>query len=253
MRPKTPETPTLLALAVVALLAAAILLAGCEDSTTPQPPKICFDLKVQRSEDCGLEISMLIEPSCAARDSAYARSLKARHDFDNDGTWDTGFWSMFPFQIIEPINLPRNVWVVRSEVLKANGDTIVVESSLDLPEWMPSPPDIIAAHCGLSDAPVDTLPVGRGWTFYSRAVHWMNSSPGPAIARYYIDGEIFHEIFVGFDHPLEVGCHFSGKSHPGFSEPGTHELKVVWDVDNIIEETDEDNNEIVKTLVVVPE
>ena len=81
----------------------------------------------------------------------------------------------------------------------------------------------------------------------------MNSSPGPAITRYYIDDEIVHETYVGFDNPLDPGCHFSGHGRPGFLEAGTHELKVVWDVENILAETNEENNEIVKTLVVVPE
>lgn len=239
-------------LAALALLLAAHGLFGCGDSTDPGDGRVCFEPRLEMSGDCGLKITMLVAPACNAGCSFSSGSLLARHDFDNDGQWDTEYLPLVDQPIFDHITLPTDVWVVRSEVRNTDGSTYVVESSLDLPASVPSPPDIIAAQGGIGDGPSATIRVGQGWTFSSRAVHWMNSGPGGAIVRYYVDGAVVYEGYVGLENPLDPGCVFRGISQPAFTTAGTHELKVVWDVTNVVAETNETNNEIVQTLVVAP-
>ncbi|HPF71225.1 MAG TPA: hypothetical protein PLQ13_11185, partial [Candidatus Krumholzibacteria bacterium] len=152
------------AFALGALLVAALPFAGCDDSSDPSDGTICFQPRIEKSDACGLRFSMLVAPACAAADGFYSASLQVRHDFDNDGTWDTGYLPLEEVPIFDPITLPVDVWVVRSEVLYAGGSTEIIESSLDLPDWAPTPPDIIAAFGGYTDQPIDTVRVGVPWT-----------------------------------------------------------------------------------------
>lgn len=248
--------------AVVTALGTPMTLTGCGDSGLPSgdttPPEAEISLSIGRwNATCPLVVWFNINPMGSTDDVTDRDALKVRWDFDNDGTWDTGY-EQISLREHEPNPLPIGFWSVRCEVSDQAGNASVVADTIPLPTWLPEPPDIVAGDLtvflpGDFGAPMDTLTVGQGFDLSINRRDWL--VPGGETIRLEIrfDGVRTRDLWSATHYPHFRHCESVGVYlDAGFATPGLHEISCVIDADDDLAETDESNNLAVRGIVVVP-
>ncbi len=246
------------ALAALALLACA----SCGDDPGPRPdtigPVIDVTLSVRRTGDwCPAMASFRLNPMGSSDDVTDRDDLQARWDVEGDGTWDSGFLPLAVLDGIAFSTLPSGAWNVRGEVRDLAGNVTVYEGALDLPDWVPRDPDIIAGAVWLrlpvgNWAPIDTVESGRDFTISALRRDWVSTPDRPFRTRFYVDDTLVAEHGSVTSYPDPYGCpNPTTVVFGGIDAPGLHEIRIVYDADNEIAETDEGNNVAVRTVFVL--
>jgi hypothetical protein len=246
------------------LCAVVALAASCSSSTDPQrdqvPPVADVSVSVvpsSASQTACPAIGVFRMNPMGSRDDVTPRDeLLVRWDFENDGVWDTDF-EQLSVRLAQPRPLPVDQWTVRCEVKDQAGNARVLERTLELPEWLPVPDDVIAGTATVyalaSPLTVaDTLRVGQPYGVSIGHREWMSTSGLPLTVAVYIDGTLARSTVTTTSYPNAQCCRGAGVAiSGGITEAGLHEVRVVLDADGSIAESNEDNNTAVTSIVVV--
>ncbi len=237
-------------------------LASCSSSTTPDadttPPEISLYLNVIRFESsCPMMVGFSIQPRGVSDDESAPEDLRVRWDFNSDGSWDTDFMEIGIFNPFEPSPLPYGTWSVTCEVVDEAGNANLHVETLELPEWLPASPDLLAGEIEIhpSDNPlfaVDTLRVGEPFGVMLSRSEWVESDTLAVRQRYYIDGELVTQSIGQVSGPIPGLCSSSGHSNfTGFVAAGLHEIKIEIEFLGSIVESDLSNNSTTREVVVI--
>ncbi len=243
------------------LLLACLVLVSCGDSTGPvddtTPPVAGLSLSVgERNSTCPVAAFFSINPMGSSDDRTDRDDIRIRWDFENDGLWDTGYGTL-AVTTCHPDPLPVEHWSVRCELSDMAGNTVVHVETIELPAWLPEPPDIIAGWIELQvefpvRARVDTLVAGQDFTIMAWRRDWATPEGQPVRTAFFVDDVEVHETGSLTTYPDPLGCFGLGfVVAGGITTPGIHEIRVVEDVRQDIAETNENNNITSCEVVVV--
>jgi len=219
--------------------------------------------------DIDLDISQLL-PYCpywyrltfyatgSTDDVTPSDDLEVRWDRENDGDWDTDWQPMWWPEYYYTPDMDEllgidSTWAVRCEVRdEAHNVSECVEEFHMGP--FPVAPDILPTRVQIKvgsdiDSDVDTLHVDESFEMSHTYLCWGVPVGQEHEIHYLIDGELIGECTRNCSDHLCVttGCGYTSS----FEEPGQHTATVILDPDNFIEESDETNNELTKTLTVI--
>ncbi len=243
------------------LLWACLVLVSCDDSTGPvddtTAPVADLSLSVgERNSTCPVAAFFSINPMGSSDDRTDRDELQIRWDFENDGLWDTEYEPL-AVTACHPDPLPVEHWSVRCELRDLAGNTVVHMETIELPAWLPEPPDIVAGSIELQvevpvRARVDTLVAGQDFTIMAWRRDWATPAGQYVRTVFYIDDVAVREVGSFTTYPDPSSCSGHGfVVAGGIATPGIHEIKVVEDARQDISETNEDNNITSREVVVV--
>ncbi|MBM3153388.1 MAG: hypothetical protein FJZ96_14485 [Chloroflexi bacterium] len=246
------------------LCAIAALTASCSNSTSPQrdqaPPVADVSLSVVPSPAshvaCPVIGAFRLNPMGSSDDITPQDELQIRWDFENDGVWDTDFEHL-SVRLAQPRPLPVDQWTMRCEVKDQAGNARVLERTVELPDWLPVPDDVLAGAVrvyGYDDpfTAADTLRIGQPFEVGVWHREWMSTSGVPLTIDIYIDGALARSITAGTSYPNPERCCSLGVAiSGGIKTAGLHEVRFVLDAAAGIAESNEDNNTAVTSIVVV--
>lgn len=256
--------PTMKARWCVVCLAGLALLSACEDSPLPPtdrlPPVVDLALSVTRSAEENSRCTMLVvfhaNPMGSRDTTSPQGALRIRWDFEGDGAWDTDFEPL-AVRALEPNPLPVTEWTVRCEVVDEAGNSRVLDKSILLPAWLPTPPDLIASSLEVRSVdnppvPVDTLAVNQAFDLAVWHRDWTTPAGRQFAIGFFVDGTRVGLLGSQTYYPDPSHCESVGmRVASGIAVPGTHEIRAVLDYTHAFEEADEQNNTAVWTVVVV--
>lgn len=236
---------------------ALLMLLGADCGETPVPPPLgpdrtppvaCLNLYVlKRTSSCPDQIRLAADPRCSTDDRSGPDALTVRWDYDDDGTWDTGFLPLVLNSDYIPLRV-SDLWTARCEVRDEAGNTAEAVAALDVEATglVPGYPDIAA---GVLELP-DTVEVGEPFDVLLWENCWVDR-PGPNYkTEILLDGSLWVEQW-GSCGPAIAYCSGHGRIGLSISSRGTHEITVILEAEDILAETDETNNTATGTVVVV--
>lgn len=243
------------------LLAALLSCASCGDSSGPTPditaPHVDLVMSLSLTGDwCPALVSFRVNPMGSSDNETDRDDLRIRWDFDNDGAWDTDFDTIALQDGVALEPLPVAIWTVRCEVQDRAGNASIYSESLALPDWLPVAPDIIAGVVKAwltrtSAAPVDTLPLNCDFLIAAKRRDWVAPAGQKFQTTYYIDDTLVAQQNSTATYPYPQTCICpSVIVSGGIGTPGVHEIRVVFDADDAIAESDEHNNVAVHEVFV---
>lgn len=246
-----------------AVLISVIPLLGCSESTEPQqdltPPNIEINLGIypDSADFCSHAAFYYIDPRGSSDNTSSSDELRARWDFENDGIWDTEFAEVESILDFLPRPLLASSWQVKCEMQDMDGNSTVKIDSMQLPEWLPIPPDIVAGEVRVHAqnsylSSVDTFYAGESFVIYLGRRDWINESGVQISQRYYIDDHFIGENTGQTNYPNPGFCSASGYAvSGGISTPGTHEIRVEAKPSEGVVETNGKNNSATCVVYVV--
>ncbi len=246
----------------ILFLIAAVSLMGCTNSSGPvgdvEPPTVEVVLSIEEIEtNCPYWFHLRANPHGSSDNESDVSELKIRWDYFNDGEWDGDYVRLDNkyYQFLEPPL--EDVWGLRCEIQDEAGNSRIWTGSIDLPleDW-PASPDIVASFIfiipqDMANTSVDTMVIGEEYLIRAHRRAWMPASEQLLELEFYIDDTLIH---TGTDHLLSGmdSCIGIGWPVPSeFMTVGTHEFYVVFDSSDVVAESDESNNTIHRTVVVV--
>ena len=260
--------------AAVAIAAAAVLVAACNDSDPFPPPE-----RVIPADDApptpALEISfsdLRVEgytyvkfnanPLGSKDDYTARNDLAARWDWENDGVWDTSFRPLVYETGFVPRPLPTDTWSVKCEVRDGASHIVGVCDTIAMPRPWFRAPDIVARPACIDTigdySETDTVRVGQQFLVMANHLRWTEAgTTGSMSVEVWLDGVMVQQT----RHPLAPNIHWGtddASAAQYFScvqtvaDAGVHTVTVVVDTADELAETDETNNRATRTFVAVP-
>ena len=236
------------------LVLVVALLSSCSRDKPAAPevgvPTACFTMSKELETDaaCLYQFVFTLDASCVTDDVTAPASLQVRWDFQNDGTWDTGFSTTKLVQNVTPN--PVATWIARLEVRDADGKTAQTTRALPLGP-LPVSPDLEAGRVTFRQQTglVDTVRVNEDFTL---TVNQTCAGDFPSWeARISRNGVVLDSLMLGCSGGV-FGCTGGGRDGWAIATPGTYQFTAVIDSDNQHVETNEGNNVAQGTLVVIP-
>ena len=245
-------------LRAIASICLITLVVSCGDpSETEQdqtPPVVQFELSVwKRSSDIPMSVAFYIDPRKCSDDQSSSENLEARWDFNNDGIWDTELGPVETFICRTPPVLPEGTWEVKCELHDAGGNVSTGSESLEMPDWTPSSPDIIAGsiRLALNNSEIDSVRVGETLNWYTLRQNWVNEESMVVRYRYYINDEYIGDSSHEAQYcPSHLFCTEWYSISGGLNAPGNYQLRVEMSLEGEIEETDLENNTSTRLIYV---
>ena len=237
------------------LLAALVVLSGCGNDKTVVPvvgaPIPCFTIGKELETDaaCLYQYVFTLDASCSTDDMTAPQNLEVRWDFQNDGTWDTGFSTTKVHQSFFP-DPTVPTWIARAEVRDSDGKTAETTRSLPLGP-LPTAPDMVAGAITFRQLTglVDTVRVNEDFTLIVNQTCYGDFPSWEArISR---NGVLLDSLMLGCTGGV-FSCGGGGRDGWAIGTPGTYQFSAVIDSDQEHAETNEGNNVALGTVVVVP-
>jgi hypothetical protein len=231
------------------LFAAPVLFVlSCGGETDPQGPDPCFDLQVEAAPGlCAGDSTYTLDASCSTDGETSAPLLEVRWDLDGDGDWDTPY----TFEKVYASALPAaEAWTVRCEVRDGDGLTEAATRSFSVGPF-PAGPEVVAEGIRFRNAVGDYVTAARpDDALFVEIAHRCVGEFDLLETLVTLDGEIWFNG-AGACTDAAGSCHAASLAWtPG--SPDTFTFRAALDPGNAIVETDEGNNAVSATIVVVP-
>jgi len=239
-----------------------LLILACSKTTEPEqdvtPPSVNVQLSVYPVNSfIPYSFSFYATPRGSSDNHSSFDDLQIRWDFENDGEWDTEFQDMVSISDFVPSVLPVTTWFVKCELKDLAGNSTVHTEPYLLPEWLPTPPDILAGEIRLFNMNSrttfgDTLQVGEEFYIALPRQDWLNEEGLHVTLRYYIDDQFLGENSTSTYYPNPNGGQLPpGFAYEGFQTLGVHEIRVELELSGDPIESNVENNSASRVVFIV--
>ena len=238
-------------------LVLTVFLQNCGKSSDPvapppEAPVACFTMtsQLESGAACLYQLNFVLNATCATDNRTPAESLEVRWDYENDGTWDTGFSRSRVDATFVP-DPTASLWSARCQVRDGDGNITEATRTMALGPY-PTSPDLIAGDITFRlFGPVDTVRVNEDFTLTVNQTCYGDFNSPFWKARILRDGVVVDSLEAGCSGTL-FGCGGAGRGGWRIGTPGTYQFSAILDADGVYAETNESNNTARGTLVVVP-
>jgi len=239
----------------------ALVITSCSDSNQPEldttPPEADFELAVWNAcSYCPMSVSFYINSGGCMDNETSQEMLQARWDYDNNGEWDTELVPLESFVCRRLPSLPIGTWDVRGEIVDQAGNASISTASIELPDWVSVPPDIVAGEIWINSndpctTPADTVKAGEPVFILALKQDWVNDSELSVFTRLFLDDVLIEESVGGPSVcPYWLVCHPPFDIPEGVSDLGRHEFRVEVGIVGEVEETNYENNTSTRVFYV---
>lgn len=250
------------------LVAIVLGLTACSETTSPRSdnqgvgPGVALAIQPRYVSTCQALPYYSVDPTALLRERWNDDALSIRWDLNADGRWDTPFSEIAPIIDFTLSLPPVDTWTVRYEIRDAAAKVTVCEASLEVPSWVPVPPDIAVggmrilgtrAKIDPESAPPDTVFAGETIYVCADTRDWLEIVRGTRVTdAVLVDGVLVKESpHYTFD-PYYYQClYVCIVLEQGIATPGLHTVTAVCDYYNQAAETNERNNSVTHDVVVL--
>jgi len=235
---------------IVLPLLTLLFLAACSSvpEVDKEPPHIELQLATWFFDSsCPLSVAFSISPFLSSDNASGLDECRIRYDFDDDGQWDTEFEEVILREWNPGLNMPEGQWTVRCEMKDAMGNVATHTEVLDMPDWTPTAPDVLAGRITINGfTPMEPHPVvqaGDPVWIYLVAQDWIHDEEIIIHQEYYLD-----DVLIGQQDrsprfcPSHLCCASILRMAEGFTEVGMHELRIEVTIPGDSPDTDPSNN-----------
>lgn len=243
-------------------------LTACSETTAPRSdnpadgPGVSLAIQPKSESSCQQLPYYSVDPTALLRGRWNDDALAIRWDLDDDGRWDTPFSEVAPIIDFTLSLPPVDTWTVRYEIRDASANVTACEASLEVPSWVPVPPDIAVggmrilgtrAKIDPESAPPDTVFAGETIYVCADTRDWLEIGRGTRVTdAILVDGVLVkespHYIFDPYSYRCLYVCIIMER---GIATPGQHTVTTVCDYYDQVAETNERNNSVTHDVVVL--